>query len=373
MADTFYNPGAAAANALQTILARQTLQERQRMMDELTKQKTLADIDAQRETVAANKEWRESLAEERRETAKAKLAGSLTPGQTIPHETAGRLDPSWVVPPPGPPSAEDNYGVPPALAQPNDEYDLPRYTGTYGQLEPIERRRRISDLMGSESWKNAGELERAILYNEASGNQGIPAGAFGGEGYDGPAMDYDPVTGQAKPLMVDGKPVSSRTKIVSRGRPPVAGQPFGIMVVDPSTGTATPATDPDTGAPVRAPGGSRVITTPQASQGAPPALLTALQRARKEAVPTGLFNKSIPPEKQAALDQAVANFVTAYKVSDRVKAAARMALTNPSIDTMDTGAIVAALQPKQGSTTVPLSDAEKTQLTNIISVALGRQ
>lgn len=99
MADMFYSTGDAVNTQLQSLMAQRRAEARQNMLDQLNAEKVHGELAEQKLRYQSLSDAREAQADERRVNTQKTLQGGLTPGQDLDPSTAGKLDPSMVVPP----------------------------------------------------------------------------------------------------------------------------------------------------------------------------------------------------------------------------------------------------------------------------------
>jgi hypothetical protein len=203
MSGTYHDPGFAVASMADKIIDERRSQVRQAMLDELNKRNVESQISDRDENAKANAEARAALAEDRRAQAGQRFLGNFHMGQDVNPEDvrkAGSLGVGSSFDPgvSGESGAQglSSLGISGAPLAPGQNPETapvmgagdivsttpqtrsPKFLGSPKEQESEERRQRIMDMMNTPGWKDADDLTKAVMYNEASGAGPLPAGAF---------------------------------------------------------------------------------------------------------------------------------------------------------------------------------------------------
>lgn len=192
----FQSVGGAATSALEELLVRRQAQQRQRFLDEIMKRNSdsqIADREMNRKIQQSNVD---SLDEARNTAAADRIAGKLSPDQTLDPETTSTLKKggygALVVP------GQEKFGMlPPDQGEgPTLETTPDKFRGTAQQTKATEDRKRAEEYL--QSLDPASKEAQALRY-ELSTGKGAPAGMFDKEP-NKPALvqEYEYYVNQAK-------------------------------------------------------------------------------------------------------------------------------------------------------------------------------
>lgn len=396
----FTSGASAFGNSLQQLLAQRKIEARQAMLDEVAKRQIEAGIENQRESTASLKAYREAQAQEMKDAAEAKFAGTLRLGQQLDPESVARLDPSHVnfprqrpnpTPPfegavPGP--LAEFYGTPtpdaliPGALQPPDEKDVSTFRGSPQEQEDEDIRQRLRQMLRQPEVQSNHNLRDALMYRLGVGEKGgaPPAGMFTDVKPDEIMFDQDSKK-FTKATMPDGTPVVPGSHITVASRPPQPSQfnsASPVFVIDPVKGTVTQATSTDsTGKPKPAvvPAGSKTVNLPTTAQ--KPVLdesvsgqLAAVFKTAKD-TSSWQSGTQFSPEVQRQLGVLIGQAIASAGVSDAVRENLYAAISNPEAEKYTNQQLAAEIATTDGNS--PLSPEDQQAMLIVLnSIRPGR-
>jgi len=391
----YVNPGYAVAGELQQIVARRKLDERTRMLDDLTRQKTEADINESKVRSDAYKAQQEAIAELNKQRAQAEFLKQFDADDDVtgmedewnkrglgyllrdqPIEQPSVEGNAFAVGEDGVPTSlkegGDSMAPPPSLQAPAPTRKV--YTGSPEQREQLRQERAIARyLQNPKALESMDPAAKALLFHEL-GLKSLPAEAL--RGGSEPVYIVDRDTGRLR-QDPNVPSVPPHARIVTEPAPALPT----VMPVYRRTETGLePVVGPDN-EPATVQRGARIFDdTPNGSQTSKEAIdesmVNALARTRRVA-----GNARTSQQKQAAMaEQAtlINQILNRYQsvtpgIYPSFVETIRQIVSNPDIRALPVEQIIAALNKRAEATgQEPLDEAETKALIDLLPILAPR-
>ena len=185
-------------NNVYGVFDRRRAEERQAMLDALHRQQVESNLKTAESNRELNELYKKAQVENMESMAQQRLRSGLSMGQQLDPSTAGKLDPTEVIPGkearqpdvyPGP----QPEGIAPGVNDPGQEAVSPKYAGSRDEQTRARREKEVDTLLATDP--NYGKLDpvrRHLLRNILITGSGSTAGIYPDDAAEqGKAYEYD--------------------------------------------------------------------------------------------------------------------------------------------------------------------------------------